>query len=181
VFFSFLLSILGYYRDLNYFLNHCRASQKGCDGPDKGSQPPNGKRNFNKCFFCGVVVPLPTITKFQLFQAYFFLAPNFSLSFFTFVLTAFLQMERGERSLQVLLAQHRDGIDQLKKECAELELWQKGEEGKLHDDIFLLRYCLSFESKQERLGMIIACLSWRSKNQALIQDVRAGKPWIGRG
>lgn len=44
------------------------------------------------------------------------------------------------------------------------------------DDIWLLRFCLSFSETAERLSAIRTCISYRERNAAMLADAAAGRP-----
>lgn len=44
------------------------------------------------------------------------------------------------------------------------------------DDIWLLRFCLSFSGFAERLSAVRSCISYRERNAALLADAAAGRP-----
>jgi len=79
------------------------------------------------------------------------------------------KVESGAASLDDLLADHKEGIRKLKEELGE-------KMPKQWDEIWLLRYCLSFPNAVERLQAALKCIAWRETNAWMLSDAAAGNP-----
>ena len=71
--------------------------------------------------------------------------------------------------LDPLLTSRKTDIDALRVSVADIlpTYW---------DDIWLLRYVLSFPDESERIQAVRTCVAWREKNASLLADVAAGRP-----
>ena len=70
--------------------------------------------------------------------------------------------------LDPLLAKHQADISALRAAVGPLPSYW--------DDIWLLRYCLSFPDAEERQAAVKTCVAYREKNSAMLADVAAGRP-----
>ena len=72
-------------------------------------------------------------------------------------------------SLDVLLSAHKEDIGALRVALGDSlpANW---------DDVWLLRYCLSFQDAAERVGAVRSCIGYRSKYAAMLGDASAGRP-----
>jgi len=70
-----------------------------------------------------------------------------------------------DRNVELLMARHRETIDKIRAELGE-EINDKD-----HDDLFILRYVLSFKAVEPACDAIRKCLAWRSENRHILDLV----------
>jgi hypothetical protein len=83
-------------------------------------------------------------------------------------------MTADQENVDELLATHAKAIAELRASLGSL-LPPQTEGCTDWDDIWLLRYCLSFSLAAERVTAATKCLAWRKEHAGMLADAQAGK------
>ena len=80
-------------------------------------------------------------------------------------------MEKDERDIDVLLKKYEERINQLREKIKDFY------DEKEHDEIVLLRYCLSNDNTEKAAKPMKLAKEYREKNESWLKDVDKGEKY----
>lgn len=78
-------------------------------------------------------------------------------------------MSKEERNIDVLLKTHEEKINKLREKIQDIY------DENVHDEIFLLRYCMSNNETDKAAKSIRAAKEYREKNESWMKDIEKGE------